>query len=91
MRWVGKDDNGRPVFGIVAQKTKSGWKDYIPNMYVRGLSQEHGVVSVPKTEIDNYSIGDIIYVLPVHSCMTADLMKRYTTTEGNVITMMVNH
>jgi len=85
------DDNGRPVFGIVAQKTKSGWKDYIPNMYVRGLSQEHGVVSVPKTEIDNYSIGDIIYVLPVHSCMTADLMKRYTTTEGNVITMMVNH
>jgi len=85
------EDNGTLVFGSVAKSNGDSWSNVIPNMYLRGLSQEHGVVSVPKTEIDNYTIGDIIYVLPIHSCMTADLMKRYFTTEGITITMMINH
>jgi len=85
------DDNGTLVFGRVAKSNGNLWRDVIPNMYLRGLSQEHGVVSVPETEINNYTIGDIIYVLPVHSCMTADLMKRYTTTEGKDITMMTTY
>jgi D-serine deaminase-like pyridoxal phosphate-dependent protein len=59
-------------------------------MYVKALSQEHGVVVVPPTEINSYTIGDLIYVLPIHSCMTADLMKRFKTQNGNDITMMVN-
>jgi D-serine deaminase-like pyridoxal phosphate-dependent protein len=85
------EKNGTLVFGEVAKSNGSTWHDVIPNMYLKALSQEHGVVSVPETEINNYNIGDIIYVLPVHSCMTADLMKRYTTTEGYRITMMVNY
>jgi D-serine deaminase-like pyridoxal phosphate-dependent protein len=85
------EDNGVSVFGIVAQKTESGWKDHIPKMFVRGISQEHGVVSLPTTEINNYIIGDIIYVLPIHSCMTADLMKRYKTIEGRNISMMTTY
>jgi D-serine deaminase-like pyridoxal phosphate-dependent protein len=82
---------GKTIFGIIAQNDVQGWNDPIPNMYVKALSQEHGVVSVPNTEIDDYCIGDIIYVLPIHSCMTADLMKRYKTTNGKDIRMMVNH
>lgn len=85
------EDQGKTIFGIVAQKDTNGWNAHIPNMYLRGLSQEHGVVSVPETLINNYTIGDIIYVLPVHSCMTADLMKCYKTLDGNDISMMVNH
>ena len=82
------EDQGKTIFGIVAQNDANGWNDPIPNMYVKALSQEHGVVSVPITEIDNYNIGDVIYVLPIHSCMTADLMKRYLTIKGNQIDMM---
>ena len=33
-------------------------------------------------------IGDIVKVLPVHSCMSADLMKRFLTTEGEWIDAM---
>lgn len=85
------DDNGLSVFGIVAQKNVIGWKDNIPNMYVKAISQEHGVVSLPMTEFDNYKIGDVIYVLPIHSCMTADLMKSYKTIEGSHISMMTTY
>ena len=35
------------------------------------VSQEHGIVSVPGSLIDNYKTGDIVNVLPVHSCMIA--------------------
>jgi len=84
------EDQGKTIFGIVAQNDVQGWNDPIPNMYVKALSQEHGVVVVPQTEINNYTIGDLIYVLPIHSCMTADLMKRYKTLDGKDITMMVN-
>lgn len=75
------------IFGKVAQKTDSGWGELIPDTYLRGISQEHGVVSVPKEDISNYKVGDTLMVLPIHSCMTADLMKRYTTTNREIITM----
>jgi len=85
------EDNGIAIFGRVAQNTATSWKNIIPNMYVRALSQEHGVVSLPDHEISNYTIGNIIYVLPVHSCMTADLMKHYKTTDDKEITMMATY
>jgi len=33
-------------------------------------------------------IGDLMAFHPVHSCLTANLMKQYTTLEGKVITML---
>ncbi len=54
-------------------------------MYLKSLSQEHGIVAVPKSRVSNYKIGDLLFILPVHSCMTANLMREYLTTEGRVI------
>jgi len=33
--------------------------------------------------MDSFKIGDIIGILPVHSCLTADLMKEYLLTDGS--------
>lgn len=76
------------IFGHAASKVSNGWGDIIPGMYVKSLSQEHGIISVPEKLIKNYSIGDHILILPVHSCMTANLMKKYVTTDGKQIDMM---
>jgi D-serine deaminase-like pyridoxal phosphate-dependent protein len=67
------------------------WGSVIEGMYLRSTSQEHGIVVVPLTEdFDAYHVGDILKVLPVHSCMTADVMsnKGYLTCEGEWITRM---
>jgi D-serine deaminase-like pyridoxal phosphate-dependent protein len=32
-------------------------------------------------------IGDLMAFHPVHSCLTANLMKGYTTLDGDVISM----
>ncbi len=85
------DDTFGTIYGNVAKKTSNGWNEVVADTYVRAISQEHGIVKVPESDLQNYKVGDTLLVLPVHSCMTADLMKHYTTTEGNTITMMVNH
>ncbi len=76
------------IYGQIVRLTESGLGDPIPDFYVKNLSQEHGVVSVPASLVSEYSVGDILYVLPVHSCMTANLMKSYLTTEGKEITRL---
>ena len=80
----------RDTYGQVVKISKSGWSEIIPEMYVKSLSQEHGVVVVPPSNISDIKIGDLLLVLPVHSCMTANLMKVYTTLEGKSIEMMRN-
>jgi D-serine deaminase-like pyridoxal phosphate-dependent protein len=79
------EDSEGVIYGMVVEETNSGWGNFIPDMYVQGLSQEHGIISAPLDVIDNYQIGDHLLILPVHSCITANLMKRYLTLEGKEI------
>ena len=76
------------IFGRVAKTLDKGWGNVIPGMYLKKVSQEHGILSVPKEEIKKYKIGDVLMVLPVHSCMTADLLKRYLTLDNRWISML---
>ena len=81
-------EHSKTIYGKIVKNESNGWSDLIPKMYVRGLSQEHGIIKIPDADIENYKIGDTIIVLPIHSCMTANLMKHYKTTDGEDINMM---
>lgn len=72
---------GTKLFGQVVRFTKTGWA-ILDGIYVTKLSQEHGTINAPSDFIESIKIGDILGVLPAHSCLTADLMKRYLTLEG---------
>ena len=76
------------IFGRIAEKKGSGWGACAPNMHLKSLSQEHGIVSVPKETMRDYAIGDLLWVLPVHSCMAADLMKEFHTPDGAILSAM---
>ncbi|WP_074406761.1 alanine racemase [Aquimarina megaterium] len=82
------EDKEGTIFGRVVEKTEMGWGNIILGMYVNSLSQEHGIISVPKSEINNYKIGDCLLILPIHSCMTANLMKSYLDINNKVITRL---
>jgi D-serine deaminase-like pyridoxal phosphate-dependent protein len=77
-------ENLGKVFGFVAKNDGAlGWSsEMVEGVYLKKISQEHGTIQATKEFIENCKIGDIIKILPVHSCMTADLMKQYLTTEG---------
>jgi len=75
-------------FGKVVCLTETGWSTEETGMYIKSLSQEHGIIHAKKNQIENIKVGDWLGVLPVHSCLTADAMKAYRTLEGETITMM---
>ncbi len=78
--------NGTSIYGKVVRLTDTGWSTEETGMVVKSVSQEHGVIHCDNPEA--IKIGDWLGVLPVHSCLTADVMKRYVTLEGEVIEMM---
>lgn len=80
-----EDEEFGTMYGQVVENEGNSWGNIIPDMYVKNLSQEHGIVAVPRSRISNYKIGDLLFILPVHSCMTANLMKGYMTKEGRVV------
>ena len=77
--------NGKKMFGrIVIQK--EGEKTLLePLNYVAKLSQEHGILKVTQTQFKNFQVGDLVEIIPVHSCLTANLAKNYITTDGEEI------
>jgi D-serine deaminase-like pyridoxal phosphate-dependent protein len=76
---------GTAVFGKLVKLTADGWSKSIEDSFIRALSQEHGIAKVSSKLFDEINVGDIIGVLPVHSCMTADCMRGYTDLQGNRI------
>lgn len=82
------DSDKNRVFGYISLPEEDGWGRSIENAYVSSLSQEHGIIRMTDNVFNNIRIGDILMILPVHSCLTADLMREFSTIEGNVLKMM---
>jgi D-serine deaminase-like pyridoxal phosphate-dependent protein len=79
------DDEGHKVFGLIVRLEKNGWSDPIPDCYLSSVSQEHGVINSTESFLKEIKIGNVIGILPVHSCMTADLQSAYYDLAGNTI------
>lgn len=79
-------DDGRSVWGQVVELDGNGqWSDPVPGAYVTKISQEHGIISCSDGFFRKTGTGNFLGILPVHSCLTADLMKGYLTTRGERI------
>ncbi len=76
------------IYGLAVELTEKGWKPTKHVNYFTRMSQEHGVLQVSDEFFDQFKVGDLIGILPIHSCMTSNLMKKYLTVEGNWIQRM---
>ncbi|MDO9545794.1 MAG: alanine racemase [Pelolinea sp.] len=74
-----------PVYGYAAFSPDSATWEINPANYVRSLSQEHGVVRLCEDEFKKARIGDLIYIIPVHSCLAAEALGKYVTLGGDMI------
>ncbi|MBE0662464.1 MAG: alanine racemase [Bacteroidales bacterium] len=77
--------NGSITFGRVAKLNKTNWEILPEGNEVVSVSQEHGIVKLQSRFLDEFSIGELITIIPVHSCLTAHQLKRYQTFEGDVL------
>jgi D-serine deaminase-like pyridoxal phosphate-dependent protein len=80
------DASGTPFFGQVAEHLDPGWGELVGDTRLSKISQEHGVITTGnRAWLKSVSVGDIIVVLPVHACLTANLMRSYRTLDGKWI------
>jgi D-serine deaminase-like pyridoxal phosphate-dependent protein len=72
-------------FGQVVLLNDDGWNELTVVGNIRALSQEHGIVTITSDAGHKLKPGDIVGILPVHSCLTADLLRSYTTLGGQIL------
>jgi D-serine deaminase-like pyridoxal phosphate-dependent protein len=80
-----KLSDGRTIYGMVVPVDWDRWQMPKTYNFIKSLSQEHGIVSADPALFEQTKIGDVLHILPVHSCMTADLMKKYHVSDGMII------
>lgn len=71
---------GRIIIDIDGNKTLLGERNYVMR-----ISQEHGILRVTQKNFSLINVGDLIEIIPIHSCLTANLAQNYLTTEGEII------
>jgi len=77
--------DGEPCYGLAVESGNEGWSDPIDKVWISALSQEHGTVkALNQRFFEETEIGDLIYVLPVHSCLTSNLMRGSRITDKQI-------
>lgn len=82
------DEQEQKFFGELVVLEDDGWSTIIPDAKLVSLSQEHGVLKVSNEVFEEIEVGDVLGFLPIHSCLTANLMKAYQTLDGQVFEHM---
>lgn len=84
---MGKD---QVCFGKMVALQNDSWNTDILGQVDR-LSQEHGIIKLAEKALAHVKVGDLIGILPVHSCLTADLQGFYLSTDGERIEKMLKN
>jgi len=77
--------NGERIYGYIVRFNEKKWSEPVKGTFLFNLTQDHGIIRTSREIYDEIKHGDILGVLPVHSCLTANLMKSYTTLDGENI------
>ena len=81
-------DGEQAIYGLVALPEGDNWSKPLPNAFVRGISQEHGMVHLSSANMQSVQVGDLICVIPAHSCLTVHAMRSYLTLDGKIISTL---
>lgn len=76
---------GQPTaytFGQLVEADSRGLGRRLEHTRIVRLSQEHAVLEAPRDLLDRLTPGMAVAVLPVHSCLAADLHREYRTPDG---------
>jgi D-serine deaminase-like pyridoxal phosphate-dependent protein len=80
--------DGKHLFGRIIIETEGRKILLDEKNYLHALSQEHGILKISPADLHYFKPGILVEIIPVHACLTANLMREYLTTEGEIIKMM---
>lgn len=68
-------EGGLKHFGLIVLLGDKKWSEPLKNTYMAKISQEHGIIRSSDEYFDKFNVGDLVGVIPVHSCLTANLLR----------------
>lgn len=74
-------------YGLVGKIENGTYIPYRDSM-VKSISQEHGIISSTANVLSKIKVGDIVAIIPIHSCMTVDCMHDIFSNTGKFISKM---
>ncbi|MBS4056283.1 MAG: alanine racemase [Bacteroidales bacterium] len=81
-------DNAFELFGYVVRINDQGWSTPLSGAWLGSLSQEHGIVNLPADVCHKLKPGDILGILPIHSCLAVSAMRNLSSVTGLAIPCM---
>ena len=85
--FIAADQNFR-LYGYLVTFTENGWSEPLSGAWLSGLSQEHGIVKLPSDYAQQFKPGDVVGILPIHSCLAVDAIGIQHTTVGELVPKM---
>jgi len=82
---------GETIYGFAGTFTGNGWRLPDKQSYMKKLSQEHGIIHASDELMRKVAVGDLLAVMPVHSCLVPPLLGPYLTTQGEWLEVMRNY
>jgi D-serine deaminase-like pyridoxal phosphate-dependent protein len=70
--------DGRVTYGAVFRMKGDRWTGFLDGATVPSITQEHGVVHMRPEDLSALRLGDLLFLCPVHSCLSADLLRSNT-------------
>lgn len=67
--------DGSKNYGLIVPFIDGKWRKPEGNDYLVSLSQEHGIFKTDSNWAGSLKPGDLVAVIPVHSCLVADLFR----------------
>ncbi len=67
---------GNRVYGCLAEMNGDAIAGIRRDAPVTALSQEHGIVHVPPDILNSLHLGNLVHVVPVHSCLAVDCLRK---------------
>ncbi|MGE0079340.1 MAG: alanine racemase [Bacteroidales bacterium] len=84
--------SGEISYGAICKFDGQKWSEPIDGLYVKSLSQEHGIIASSNSDSQfSFNVGDLLAILPMHSCLTVDLMGEIKLKDGSAIQTMRQH
>lgn len=79
---------GEMVFGLLAEPDDSGNLKLNEHVKLVKVWQEHGLIKYHMGGMSSVKPGDIVYVFPVHSCLTLDAVRDVKNQFGETLSVM---
>lgn len=65
-------------YGTIFRMDGEHWDGFLPGAWVRGVTQEHGIVRMQAEDLARLRVGDLLFICPVHSCLAAHALREDT-------------